>query len=166
MTDVSASQMTSTEAPTLARPELRVPWADVVAAPVGEPPTARIAVFVGPSAPRSGGDVEKALLITCKNDSGRQRSYIREHLKPKSVRKFWRNCPIGADLLALLVRLLADTASTEDRELVSAIGAAPSTATLVAMFDAGEMAALKKLQDRVGVEAFVAWSTGAADGGA
>lgn len=167
--EVTGSQLAPTAAKP--RPQLRVPWADgpatAVATPAAELPTpARIAVSGGPPAPRNGGDVEKALLVTCKNDSEQQLGYVREHLQAKSVRKFWRNCPLGADLLGLLVRLLADTASDDDQDLLRAIGRAPSTATLVDMFNAEEKGALQRLQSRVGAETIAAWTMGAAGGGA
>mmetsp|Transcript_87016 Transcript_87016/g.186449 ORF Transcript_87016/g.186449 Transcript_87016/m.186449 type:complete len:851 (+) Transcript_87016:51-2603(+) len=105
-----------------------------------------------PPPPRNGGDVEKALLSTLKGDAARQLAYLREHLSPAQLRKFYRKAPLGPDLLAVLMSLLADLAEQDANaagEVLSALAAAPSARTQTAMFDAKEQAALKRLLGRV-----------------
>lgn len=126
-----------------------------------------------PPAPRTGADVEKALLSSLKGDSARQLSYLREHLTAVSLRRFFRRAPLGPDLLAVLVGLLAEVAEEDTplaASLLAALADAPSSRTQAAMFSAEEQAALQKLLLRVGGAAAAAWhgerEEQAADGGA
>mmetsp|Transcript_42638 Transcript_42638/g.110201 ORF Transcript_42638/g.110201 Transcript_42638/m.110201 type:complete len:815 (-) Transcript_42638:102-2546(-) len=120
-----------------------------------------------PSAPRIGGEVEKALLSTLKGDAARQITYIREHVSPTTVSRFWKRAPLGPDLLGVLVQRLADLAEEDTAlaaELLTAVGAAPSSQTQAEMFDAEERSALQRLLAKVGPEtAAKAWPTASCD---
>jgi hypothetical protein len=147
------NNINSTDLPIPGRPQFRMPWEDTLVKPVATP-SRRVSA---PAAPRNGGDVEKALLVTLK-DPDSQLHYIQEHLSPAAVRKFWARCPLGADLLGLIVRLLAEDSEVPGTtQLLQAIGAAPSTQTLVEMFNREEKAALDKLRNRLDVHALKAW---------
>lgn len=111
-------------------------------------------------APRTGADVEKALLSTAKNDPGRQVAYIREHVTADALRRFYRKTPLGPDLLAAMMRLLlrlADDDIPSAKERLAAIAASPSAKTQSAMFDADERASFDKLLALVGPDAAAAW---------
>jgi len=114
-----------------------------------------------PSAPRIGGEIERALLSTLKGDAARQLAYVREHVSAAVLRKHWRRAPLGPDLLGLLVRRLADLAEEEPElaaELLGAVGSAPSARTQAGMFDAEEQSALDQLLKKLGpAAAAVAW---------
>eukprot|EP00931_Biecheleriopsis_adriatica_P091296 TRINITY_DN65188_c0_g1_i1.p1 TRINITY_DN65188_c0_g1~~TRINITY_DN65188_c0_g1_i1.p1 ORF type:complete len:842 (-),score=220.89 TRINITY_DN65188_c0_g1_i1:72-2405(-) len=119
-------------------------------------------------APRNGADVEKALLSTAKGNAASQLAYIKEHVSADALRRFYRKTPLGPDLLAVLMRLLADLADEDvpaARERLSALASAPSSRTYVAMFDAQERAAFSRLLSRVGSEASSVWEDAAAPGG-
>lgn len=111
-------------------------------------------------APRTGADVEKALLSTAKNDPGRQIAYIREHVTADALRRFYKKTPLGPDLLAAMMRLLlrlADDDVPSARDRLAAIAASPSAKTQSAMFDADERASFDKLLALVGPDAAAAW---------
>lgn len=122
----------------------------------------RAVASAAPSAPRTGADVEKALLSTLKSDAARRSAYVKEHLTAESVRKFFKRAPPGPDLLAALVRSLADLADAGDSvlagQLLQALSEAPSAHVQAAMFDAEEQASLSRLLGRVGPEAAAKWS--------
>mmetsp|Transcript_83173 Transcript_83173/g.269275 ORF Transcript_83173/g.269275 Transcript_83173/m.269275 type:complete len:840 (+) Transcript_83173:85-2604(+) len=131
--------------------------------PVSVPATASR----GPPAPRTGGEVEKALLSTLKGDAGKRLAYVKEHLGADVLRKLFRRTPPGPDLLAALVRVFADLAEAGDEalagQLLSALGEAPSARTQAAMFDADERACLQLLLGRLGPEAGSAWKDATVD---
>jgi len=118
-------------------------------------------------APRTGADVEKALLSTAKSDAGRQLAYIKEHVTADALRRFYRKTPLGPDLLAAMVRLLLQLAADDvplARERLAAIAASPSAKTQSAMFDADERVSFDKLLALVGPDAASAWEDLAAGG--
>lgn len=122
-----------------------------------------------PVAPRTGGDVEKAILSTLKGDAARQLAYVKEHVSAAALRRFYRRAPLGPDLLGALVRLLANLAEEDAKlagDLLGAIAAAPSSRTQAGMFDAEERAALDSLLSRVGPDAAGVWEGRPESGGA
>lgn len=148
------------------------PWEGVSAAsPLAT--SARTAAVVAKAlpAPKTAGEVEKALLTTLKSSEERQLAYLKEHLSPTVFRRLFRKVPLGPDMLALLVHLVGMLAE-EDVEtagqLVGALAATPAASTHTAMFSKGEKAELQKLLDRVGSDAASIWErvVVAAGGGA
>jgi len=105
------------------------------------------------AAPKTAGDVEKAIMTTFKGDSERQLAYVREHLGGTVMQKLFRRAPLGPDLLALLICLLGDLAAEDApgvAALLSALAATPSARTHAAMFDASERKALDAAIVRAG----------------
>jgi len=118
-------------------------------------------------APRTGADVEKALLSTAKSDAARQLAYIKEHVTADALRRFYRKTPLGPDLLATMIRLLLQLAADDvpsARERLATIAASPSAKTQSAMFDAEERVSFDKLLVLVGPDAAAAWEDLAAGG--
>jgi len=114
----------------------------------------------GPGAPRTGGEVEKVLLSTLKADATQRLAYVTEHLPAEAIRKLFRRAPLGPDLLAALVRALADLAAEDAARAaasLSALAEAPSALTQARMFDAEEKGSLEKLLKLVGPEAAAPW---------
>lgn len=112
------------------------------------------------AAPKTGADVEKALLTTLKNDVVRRRAYVTEHLSPATVQRLFRKAPLGPDLLGELVVMLSNMPVEEDgvvKALVPVLGVTPSSQTHAAMFDSKERAALELLLTRCGPDAAAAW---------
>lgn len=152
--------------------ELSVPWNAKPKPPSPVAVSQRLAAapLKQPPAPKNGSDVEKALLNTLKGDASRQLTYVREHLSVSSVRRLYRRAPLGPDLLAELIRLLADLAQEDAAaaaELLRALAVAPSTKTHAAMFNIEEQSALQRLLALLGPDAAADWAPEtAADGGA
>merc|ERR1711865_418307 len=129
------------------------------------------AVARPPQAPKTAGEVEKALLITLKTNEAGQLAYVKEHLSPPAISKLFKKCPLGPDMLAKLVHLtavLAEEDAGAAGQFVGALAATPEASTHAAMFSKGENAELQKLLDRVGPDAASTWPRVvlAADGGA
>merc|ERR1711920_603752 len=113
------------------------------------------------AAPRNGGDVEKALLSTLKDDAARA-AYVKEHLSAEAVRKLFQRTPLGPDLLATVVRLTGMLAAEDGSEaaagqLMAALASTPSARTYAAMFDKKERQALDTLLHRLGPGAAGQW---------
>jgi len=147
------------------------PWAADHSAPCTEAPKVAVVARRAPPPPKNGGDVEKALLGMLKKDPDMQLAYVREHLPATSINRFFgRKAPLGPDLLALLIQILGELPETETpfaRETLNALASTPSARTHAAMFDAGERLSLKRLVERVGPDAAVAWfDAGVGAGGA
>eukprot|EP00930_Biecheleria_cincta_P095019 TRINITY_DN868_c0_g1_i1.p1 TRINITY_DN868_c0_g1~~TRINITY_DN868_c0_g1_i1.p1 ORF type:complete len:843 (-),score=199.46 TRINITY_DN868_c0_g1_i1:210-2738(-) len=118
-------------------------------------------------APRTGADVEKALLSTAKSHAGRQLAYIKEHVTADALRRFYRKTPLGPDLLATMMQLLLQLAHEDvssARERLAAIAASPFAKTQSAMFNAEERASFDKLLVLMGPDAAAAWQDLAAGG--
>lgn len=112
-------------------------------------------------APRTGADIEKALLTTLKSDSERQLAYVREHLSGVGLRRFFKRAPLGPDLLARLICVSDDLAKEDTQraeDLICALAAAPSAKTDAAMFDDEEQKVLQGLTSRLGPKAAEAWA--------
>jgi len=122
-----------------------------------------------PAAPRTACDVEKALLSTLRGNSERQTQYFREHLTAPVLRRLYRRTAPGPDLLAVMIRLLANFAAEDvprAAEVLASLAVAPSLKMQVAMFDDQERAALTRLLACVGTEAAAAWELRPESGGA
>ncbi|CAE8693110.1 unnamed protein product [Polarella glacialis] len=152
---------------------MRTPWdytGPVVTAPVARDAAASSSSRPLP-APKMGSDVEKALLSIAQGNAGRQLAYVKEHVSAEVIRKFFRKVPLGPDLLAAMVLVLADLAEEDlpaAADRLAAIASNRSSKTQCAMFDAAERAVFDGLLARVGPEAAAAWgdSTAGGDGGA
>jgi len=115
-----------------------------------------------PQAPKTGAEVEKALLNQLKGDAAKQAAYVREHLPGQALRKFFRRAPCGPDLLAALVGALAELAQEDAsgaEERLTALATTPSAKIHAAMFDAKERVAFDQLLARVGPEAGAVWAS-------
>lgn len=112
-------------------------------------------------APRTGSDVEKAILVTLKREPERQVAYVREHLPIATLQRFFKRAPLGPDLLGRLICISADLAEEDlqhAEEMVCALAVMPSAKTDAAMFDAEEQAVLQRVTTRLGSKATEAWA--------
>jgi len=119
-------------------------------------------------APRTGADVEKALLSTAKADPNSRLAYVKEHVAADAIKKFYRKTPLGPDLLGVLMRILAELANEDlsaARERLAALASTPSSRMHSAMFDAEERRIFSQLLSKVGLDAAAAWEDPAAPGG-
>eukprot|EP00928_Gymnodinium_smaydae_P011863 TRINITY_DN1433_c0_g2_i1.p1 TRINITY_DN1433_c0_g2~~TRINITY_DN1433_c0_g2_i1.p1 ORF type:complete len:937 (-),score=287.72 TRINITY_DN1433_c0_g2_i1:88-2898(-) len=113
-----------------------------------------------PAAPRSGADVEKALMGTLRRDPAQQLAYVKEHLSAAVLRRLYRRTPLGPDLLGTLIVAIAELAQGGDESAekrLSALAESPSALTHAAMFDAKERSALQQLLGKVSAEAAAPW---------
>jgi hypothetical protein len=116
------------------------------------------------AAPKTGADVEKALLVALKGNASGRVAYVRDHLSAVAFRRFFRRAPLGPDLLAALVESLGELAKEDAQaatERLVALADAPSARTHSAMFDEREQAALQQVLERAGPEAARAWAPAA-----
>jgi len=112
-------------------------------------------------APRTSSDVEKALLTTLDKSTESQLAYVREHLPVTVLKRFYKRCPLGPDMLARLIRICSDLVEVDAQhaeDLVCALAAVPSSKTDAAMFDAVEQDLLQRLNSRLGSKATEAWA--------
>eukprot|EP00927_Polykrikos_kofoidii_P061234 TRINITY_DN56098_c0_g1_i1.p1 TRINITY_DN56098_c0_g1~~TRINITY_DN56098_c0_g1_i1.p1 ORF type:complete len:926 (+),score=240.92 TRINITY_DN56098_c0_g1_i1:85-2862(+) len=110
--------------------------------------------------PKTGADVEKALLVTLKGDAARRTAYVKEHLAAVDMRRILR-LAMGPDLLGALVSAIADFAAGDPAGAAArleVLAASPSVSTYAAMFDDKEQAALQRLLECVGPEAAAVWA--------
>merc|ERR1712100_757847 len=66
-------------------------------------------------APRTSSDIEKALLTTLKKDPARQLAYVQEHISATALRRFYKRCPLGPDLLARFIHISAALADEDSQ---------------------------------------------------
>jgi len=132
--------------------------------PNGTAPLPRPLIPVAPkqlAAPRTGGEIEKVLLSTLRGKPTEQLEYVKDHVSPDLIRRFFRRTPMGPDLLGALVRTLADM-STQDvdrtSEIFAAMAEVPSAKTQASMFDAEEKSCLDRVLAAVGSSAADAWN--------
>jgi hypothetical protein len=112
-------------------------------------------------APKTGADIEKALLVTLKTDKERQLAYVREHISVAALRRHFKRAPMGPDLISRLIHITADLAEEDCQlagEITCALASVPSAKTDAAMFDADEQEVLQRLISRTGPSAAEAWA--------
>lgn len=132
---------------------IKMPWEHSPA-----PRSGLVASTMRPAPPKTGSDVEKAVMVTLKGQTLEQLEYVKQHLCGDTLTRLKRT-PIGVDLLSTFVRILTVLAEEDvgrASEVLAALAATPSAKLHVEMFDAEERGAWENLLARVGPDVWIA----------